>query len=116
MKRDTLFLLTSEFLNPGLPERRFYCWECMLLEGVLARFGPALRNRVDAVRLPWPKPRSEFISRFGLENQDLPLLLLSNDEAPDFAHRAVQGQFICVGRDEILPALAIQHDIPWPHP
>jgi hypothetical protein len=36
--RDRLFILKAEFVDPAYPGRRFFCWHCALLEGVLASF------------------------------------------------------------------------------
>ncbi len=53
--RDHLYLLAPDFTDPALPGRRFYCWHCALIEGVLAGF-PDLARRLDVTRLPWPRP------------------------------------------------------------
>ena len=46
MTRDLLFLLRPGFEDPAYPGRRFYCWHCALMEGVLASF-PELAGRLD---------------------------------------------------------------------
>ncbi len=39
--RDHLYLLAPDFTDPAFPGRRFYCWHCALIEGVLAGFRPS---------------------------------------------------------------------------
>lgn len=115
MLRDTLFLLRPDFADPGYPGRRFYCWHCALLEGVLAWF-PALGERLDVHRVDWPRPRRAVVDLLGPEHQSLPVLLLAHD-APDGIETGVaNGRRFVEGRDAILQALAARHGIPLPHP
>ena len=54
MMRDRLFLLRPGFEDPAYPGRRFYCWHCVLIEGLLASF-PQLAERLDVERIvPYP--------------------------------------------------------------
>ncbi|MGE7415241.1 DUF3088 domain-containing protein [Methylobacterium tarhaniae] len=113
--RDHLYLLRPDFADPAYPDRRFYCWHCALIEGVLAGF-PALAGRLDVTRLPWPRPRQALIDRVGEANQSLPLLVLAADAPDAFAtgrHGAVR--FID-DKDMILRALHARHGFPEPHP
>ena len=71
MTRDKLFLLRPDFEDPAYPGRRFYCWHCALMEGVIASF-PHLLWRVDVERIAWPLPRREIIAIVGEENQYRP--------------------------------------------
>jgi len=50
MTRDLLFLLRPGFEDPAYPGRRFYCWHCALMEGVLASF-PQLADKLDVERI-----------------------------------------------------------------
>ncbi|MDN3273805.1 DUF3088 domain-containing protein [Frankia sp. RB7] len=77
MTRDRLFLLRPNFEDPAYPGRRFYCWHCALIEGLLASF-PALAEKFDVERIAWPKPRQAVIELVGEENQWLPLLVLAD--------------------------------------
>jgi DUF3088 family protein len=72
-----LFLLKPDFEDPAYPGQRFFCWQCALLEGVLASF-PSLQTKIDVMRIPWPRPRRAVIEIVGEANQSLPLLVLAS--------------------------------------
>ena len=120
MTRDRLIILQSDFADPAYPGQRFYCWHCMLMEGLLASF-PALQSRIDVARIAWPKPRAEVVALIGPENQSLPVLILA-DDASDLETGAGletgtwNGRRFVAGKDTILKALADRHGVPDPHP
>jgi hypothetical protein len=114
-KRDKLFLLKPDFEDPAYPGKRFYCWHCALLEGVLASF-PALASRIDIERVAWPRPRSAVIALVGEENQSLPLLVLAEDAPVDLPSASFKGQRFIADKDEILKTLSIRHGFPEAHP
>lgn len=116
MKIDTLFLLDAPFRNPALEGAAYYCTECMLLEGLLTRFAPALENRLRVERVAWPRPRAALIERFGEAHQDLPMLVLSAREPPPFEHVEIGSHRACVRTRQILPALSALYGLPLPHP
>ena len=62
--RDRLFLLHPDFADPAYPKRRFYCWHCALLEGVLVSF-PRLLESIDVHRVAWPRPRQALVDLLG---------------------------------------------------
>jgi hypothetical protein len=115
MQRDKLFLLEPNFEDPAYPRRRFYCWHCALLEGVLASF-PGLAHRLDVERVAWPRPRSTVIDLVGDDNQSLPLLVLADDAGEELATAFYQGRRFVAGTDAILRVLSVRHAIPEPHP
>jgi hypothetical protein len=115
MKRDKLFLLQPDFHDPAYPGQRFYCWHCALMEGVLASF-PQLTSLLDVERIAWPKPRQAVVDLVGGENQSLPLLVLADHVAAEFATRSFQGRRFVEGKDAILAALSKRYAIPDPHP
>ncbi|KMO28851.1 DUF3088 domain-containing protein [Methylobacterium aquaticum] len=115
MPRDHLFLLAPDFVDPAYPGRRFYCWHCALIEGVLAGF-PALAGRLDVTRLPWPRPRQALIDRVGEAHQSLPLLVLAADAPDCLATRRHGAVRFIADMDAILRALHERHGIPEPHP
>jgi hypothetical protein len=115
MKRDKLFILKVDFADPVFPGQRFYCWHCLLLEGLLASF-PAVAASIDVERIAWPRPRKEVVDSIGAENQSLPVLLLA-DDAPVGLETGQFGERRFVeGKDAILHALSVRHGIPAPHP
>lgn len=115
MERDRLFLLEPGFEDPTFPGRRFYCWHCALLEGILACF-PALRERIDVERISWPRPRRPVIDLIGEANQSLPVLVLADDAAPGLETGAHAGRPFVADKDAILRVLSLRHGIPEPHP
>jgi hypothetical protein len=115
MMRDRLILLKADFEDPEFPGKRFFCWHCALLEGVLASF-PDLNKTLDIERIAWPRPRQEVVDLIGPVNQSLPVLILADDAAPGLATGAANGRRFAEGKDAILRALAVRHGIPDPHP
>ena len=115
MERDSLFLLAPDFVDPAYPGRRFYCWHCALLEGVLASY-PALAGQIDVVRLAWPRPRTVLIGLIGAANQSLPVLVLAHDAPADLATGIHEGRGFIDDKDAILRALTLRHGIAEPHP
>jgi hypothetical protein len=115
MARHTLFLLRPGFEDPAFPGRRFYCWHCALVEGVLASF-PQLKGRIDVERIPWSRPRQAVIALVGEENQSLPLLVLAPDASSVHQTGRHHGRAFVADKDKILAALAERHGSPDPHP
>jgi hypothetical protein len=114
-KRDTLIILDVDFEDPAYPGRRFYCWHCVLIEGLLVAF-PELAEKVDVVRTPWPRPRQPVVDLLGPENQSLPVLILADDASAEIATSEYKGRRFVEGKDAILNVLASRHGIPQPHP
>src|SRR4051812_50017691 len=100
MTRDRLFLLRPGFEDPAFPGRRFYCWHCALIEGLLVSF-PQLADKLDVERIAWPRPRHAVIALAGEENQSLPLLVLAVGATPPHPNGRPQG-----------PAVISPHDPP----
>ncbi|NTI63033.1 DUF3088 domain-containing protein [Agrobacterium rhizogenes] len=115
MTRDKLFLLRPDFEDPAYPGRRFYCWHCALMEGVLASF-PALARRLDVERIVWPRPRLSVIALVGEGNQSLPLLVLADGETSKYQTGVFEGRAFISDKDKILAALSERHGFPDPHP
>lgn len=115
MTRDHLFLLRPGFEDPDFPGRRFYCWHCALIEGVLASF-PALAEQLDIERIPWPRPRQAVIALVGEENQSLPLLVLAIGATSPHQTGSHHGRAFIADKDAILAALSERHGFPDPHP
>ncbi len=113
--RDHLYLLLPDFADPAFPGRRFYCWHCALIEGVLVGF-PDRAGRLDVTRLPWPRPRRALIDRLGDGHQSLPLRVLAPD-APEALATGRHGDLLFADdKDAILRALHERHGFPEPHP
>lgn len=100
MPRDILFVLSPDFEDPALPNRRFFCPESAMLQGLLA---DAMPPGLDLVRLPFERPRTALLPHVGEGDQSLPLLVLAD------------GQLIRGGQ-AIAQVLAERHRTPEPHP
>lgn len=115
MQRDKLIILKPGFEDPAYPGQVFYCWHCVLMEGLLASF-PDLAARLDVERVAWPRPRREVIELVGEENQSLPLLVLAEGETSPHQTGTFNGRAFISDKDKILAALSDRHGIPVPHP
>jgi hypothetical protein len=115
MTRDKLIILKPGFEDPAYPGQPFYCWHCMLMEGLLATF-PALEQRLDVERIAWPRPRAEVVAHIGPDHQSLPVLILADDAPEGLETESWRGRRFVAGKDAILKALAVRHGIPDPHP
>ncbi|MDG2533071.1 DUF3088 family protein [Sphingomonas sp. HITSZ_GF] len=107
MSRDTLLMLDQQWADPAYGgERTFYCKECMILEGLLARF-PERAADLEVVRVAWPRPRAAVVEAIGEANQNLPALVwASEDGSIGFANEI----------ETLLAALAERHGFPERHP
>jgi hypothetical protein len=115
MTRDRLFILEAGFSDPAYPGQRFYCWHCMVMEGLLASY-PDLQSRIDVERIAWPKPRAEIVGLIGGENQSVPLLVLADDAPSGLETGSFEGRRFVAGKESILQVLAARHGLPDPHP
>ncbi|KWV59738.1 hypothetical protein AS156_30395 [Bradyrhizobium macuxiense] len=113
--RDRLFLLKPDFEDPAFPGRRFYCWHCALLEGVLASF-PQPAGGIDVERIAWPRPRREVVELIGAEHQSLPVLVLGDGAEAGLETGRANGRRFVEGKDAILRVLSLRHGIPEAHP
>jgi len=103
MSRDTLFVLDTDWADPAYGgERRFYCKDCITVEGLLAAF-PARAEAIEVVRVAWPRPRAAVVERLGAENQNLPALAFAEG---GFAN----------DMESVLAALHTRHGFPERHP
>jgi hypothetical protein len=114
-ERDKLILLTPGFVDPAYPGQRFYCWHCALMEGVLASF-PHLGATLEIERVAFPRPRREVVALVGEANQNLPLLVLTDDAPDHLADGAHDGIRFVADKDRILDVLSKRHGFPIPHP
>ena len=115
MKRDRLILLKVDFDDPAYPEKKFYCWHCVLMEGLLSSF-PDMAAKLDVERISWPHPRKEVVDMIGPNHQSVPVLILA-DDAPSGLETGQYGRYRFVDEKEaILHALTVRYGIPHPHP
>lgn len=115
MTRDRLIILRPGFVDPAFPGQVFYCWHCVLMEGMLASF-PAELAFLDVERIEWPRPRQAVIDLIGADRQSLPVLVLADDAPAGLETGQHQGRRFVEGKDAILAALSVRYGIPDPHP
>lgn len=115
MQRDKLILLKVDFEDPAFPGHRFYCWHCVLMEGLLASF-LAMAAQIDVERIAWPRPRKAVTDLIGAENQSLPVLILTDDAPIGLETGRFNERRFVEGKDAILRALSLRYGIPGPHP
>lgn len=115
MMRDRLFILKPGFEDPAFPGQAFYCWHCVLMEGLLASFPAALAS-LDVERIEWPRPRQAVIDLIGPDHQSVPVLVLADDAPAGLETGAHEGRRFVAGKDPILAALSVRYGIPLPHP
>lgn len=113
--RDKLFILETGFKDPAYPNKTFYCWHCVLMEGLLASF-PAMAGKLDVERISWPRPRKELVDLLGPEFQTVPVLILANEPPGGIEYKTHNGVRFVDDKDAILHALSLVYDVPHPHP
>jgi hypothetical protein len=110
---DRLFLI-----NPGWRDDQGGPWFCpagAFVEGVLA-FYPALKDRLEIVRLDHPRPRPAVIADVGEAHQSCPILVLDGDfDWPDARVSEATGRRFLQDH-AIVPYLAARYGIGLPHP
>ncbi|WP_080667202.1 MULTISPECIES: DUF3088 domain-containing protein [Bradyrhizobium] len=114
MPWDQLFLLERPFEEPALPGRQFYCWQCLLLDGLLSAF-PSRAARLDVRRISWARPRSALIERLGQDHQSAPVLILEKERPLPVDAKYANGLAYVDDVFAILDLLAARHGFPAPY-
>ena len=109
--RDRLYLLEQGFKSPAFPGRRFYCWHCALLDGLLAAF-PDKAAGLAVQRIEWARPRQDIIAVLGEAHQSLPVLILAKGATSDHVSECHNGLQFTADKDQILAALSERHGFP----
>ncbi|WP_456835533.1 MULTISPECIES: DUF3088 domain-containing protein [unclassified Bradyrhizobium] len=115
MPWDQLFLLERPFSDPTLPGQQFYCWHCLLLDGLLSAF-PGCATRLDVRRISWARPRAALIERLGQDHQSAPVLILEQGSSLPENASYVNGRAYVDEPFAILHLLAARHGFPAPYP
>lgn len=115
LPRDTLFLLKPGFTDPAYPGTDFYCWHCILIDGVLNAF-PDLASNLDVRHIAWPRPRMDVIELLGEDHQSLPVMILKTGTTSPLQTGFINDHAFIDNKDAILTALTERHDFPAPHP
>ena len=113
--RDKLFLLKPGFEDKG---KVWFCPYSAQVMGMLTYY-PELRETVDVVELPFPKPRHPVIDLLDAEHQALPMLILGDErpvgEVADVVVGEVHGQKFVEKTMHIMRYLAATRGVPGPH-
>ena len=113
--RDRLFLLQTDFADPAHDGKVFYCEHCIIMEGVLSAF-PDLKEKLEVVRVAWPRPRQLVVDLIGVENQSLPVLILADDAPQTLKSQSHNDVRFENDKDAILELMAVRYGISRPHP
>ena len=109
MARDRLFLLAPGFEKDGIPS---FCGPCAMVEGFLGYF-PQVRETLEIVYYPFPRPRAAIVDRVGEANQSMPVLVLAGpSDHPDV--QQVNGNWFVIDPKPICRFLAERHGLPVP--
>ena len=111
MTRDRLFLLRPGFEDQG---RAWFCADCAAVEGFLGYY-PHVREAIDVVYVPYPRPRALMIELLGEDHQSLPRLVLARREEGDGIGQA-NGRSFIADSGPITRYLAARYDAAPPHP
>lgn len=115
MAKDRLFLLPPSFEDPGIPGGGpWICHDCTAMEGYLLQF-PHLREQIEIVYLPFPRPRPVMVELLGEDNQGLPRLVIGDDwDGPDV--QVSNGRRYVADSRPIMRYLAARYGSCGPHP
>lgn len=113
--RDRLILIDPASSDPAYPDAHYFCFDCIVLEGVLAAY-PQLHERIDVERVAWARPRERVVALVGEAHQSLPLLIFGDDVPAELGTGKANDLRFADTRDTILEALAVRHGIPRRHP
>lgn len=116
MAKDTLYLLPAGFTDPALDDggRGWICPACAMVEGFLGYF-PQVRDALEIVYYPYPRPRAGIVDLVGEDHQGMPLLILAEPaEGADILHAG--GHAFISAEKAILRYLAAKHGVAAPHP
>jgi hypothetical protein len=109
LARDRLFLLAPGFEKDGIPS---FCGPCAMVEGFLGYF-PQVRETLEIVYYPFPRPRAAIVDRVGEANQSMPVLVLAGpSDHPDV--QQVNGNWFVIDPKPICRFLAGRHGLPVP--
>ena len=109
MARERLFLLAPGFDKDGIPS---FCGPCAMVEGFLGYF-PQVRETLEIVYYPFPRPRAAIVDRVGEANQSMPVLVLAGpSDHPDV--QQVNGNWFVIDPKPICRFLAERHGLPVP--
>ena len=117
MAETILYLLKSTFHDPQHGDQRFFCPQCVPIEGVLAMF-PDVRQNLEVRYVDFARPRGDMANVVG-DNQSCPQIVLP--EGDDAYSIGLSDAAIGKARridspDDVQRYLIRRFDLPHPHP
>ncbi|MBC6983377.1 DUF3088 family protein [Caulobacter sp. 17J80-11] len=110
MAKDRLFLLPHDIDKDGL---RWFCPPCAMVEGFLGWF-PQVRDDLDIVTAPFPRPRGPVAELFGEDHPGSPVLVLAEGSPDDEDMQVANGLRYLDDAKAILRYLADRRGLPRP--
>lgn len=110
-----LYLLDMGFSDKNYQDDTFFCPDCTMLEGILAK-NPRLSNFIDVSYLPFDKPREELVDMCGEENQSLPALILPEGITSSYQTGVYKNTSYISDLSQIIAFLVDTYHIPKQHP
>ncbi|EJD6082533.1 DUF3088 family protein [Providencia rettgeri] len=110
-----LYLLNMGFSDKNYEGEVFYCPDCTMLEGILAK-NANLREFIDVVYIGFEKPRQELITAIGDVNQSLPVLVLPEGISSVHQTGVYNNTAYISDLDKIILFLNDAYHIPKKHP
>ena len=114
----TLYLLKTQFIDPGAGTGTFYCPDCIKIEGLLSAFH-SLRQALKIEYVDFAKPRGALPDFAGHENQSCPQLVFRKGDDDISSQWSVEG----IGKTRridntrhIEAYLSARYDLPSRHP
>jgi hypothetical protein len=110
MSKDRLFLIQPGFQRPNRDtDARFVCPACNIIEGLLASDPARAERQLLVTRVPFDRPRETVVNLIGLENQELPALVLGDELAPPSDAKVSNGIYFINDCARIAELLAERH-------
>jgi hypothetical protein len=109
--KDRLYLLSPGFEDQG---GHWVCHDCTAMEGYLLQF-PHLREAIEVIHLPFPRPRAVMVDLLGEAHQGLPTLVIGDDWDGPEVQQAGGHRFVADSRP-IMRYLAARYGAAPPHP
>ena len=110
-----LYLLNMGFSDKNYNGDIFFCPDCTMLEGILAK-NPTLSENIDIEYIEFEKPRKELISMLGEENQSLPVLILPNGTQSEYQNGVYNNISFISDLNNIISFFSDTYHIAKKHP
>ncbi|MBV2189979.1 DUF3088 family protein [Providencia rettgeri] len=110
-----LYLLDMGFSDENYAGDTFFCPDCTMLEGVLAK-SPNLADFIEVSYVGFEKPREPLVSLIGEQNQSLPVLMLPTGISSAYQSGCENNIAYISDLDSIISFLSDTYHTPKKHP